>query len=182
MELATQEAVTVAMRLLLSLKIASLLPQTWSPLRPTSVQDRGKILSVQISVPPPSVELLPTVMVVFSRAARSLAVKAFRKPARPLYGLTLFQTWEESGVWSAECCAAAAVAVAVTRFCCVEAQHLDDLVGHERDAVGGVACVVLIGHDPDDRAAVQAAELDLRLVCEVAQFLGHELCLLSVMV
>ena len=77
---------------------------------------------------------------------------------------------------------AAAVAVAVTRFCCVEAQHLDDLVGHERDAVGGVACVVLIGHDPDDRAAVQAAELDLRLVCEVAQFLGHELCLLSVMV
>lgn len=62
------------------------------------------------------------------------------------------------------------------------AQHLDGLVGHERDAVGGVACVVLIGHDPDDRAAVQAAELDLRLVCEVAQFLGHELCLLSVMV
>ena len=105
MELATQDAVTVAMRLLLSLKIASLLPQTWSPLRPTSVQDRGKILSVQVSVPPPSVELLPTVMVVFSRAARSLAVKAFRKPARPLYGLTPFQTWEESGVWSAECCA-----------------------------------------------------------------------------
>ena len=196
----------MAMRLLLSLKIASLLPQTWSPLRPTSVQDRGKILSVQVSVPPPSVELLPTVMVVFSRAARSLAVKAFRKPARPLYGLTPFQTWEESGVWSAECCVplagsrgaveplaqvrvdvavvavAAAVAVAVTRFCCVEAQHLDDLVGHERDAVGGVACVVLIGHDPGDRAAVQAAELDLRLVCEVAQFLGHELCLLSVMV
>ena len=95
----------MAMRLLLSLKIASLLPQTWSPLRPTSVQDRGKILSVHVSVPPPSVELLPTVMVVFSRAARSLAVKAFRKPARPLYGLTPFQTWEESGVWSAECCA-----------------------------------------------------------------------------
>ena len=38
-------------------------------------------------VPPPSVELLPTVMVVFSRAARSLAVKAFRKPAMPLYAL-----------------------------------------------------------------------------------------------
>ena len=95
----------MAMRLLLSLKIASLLPQTWSPLRPTSVQDRGKILSVQVSVPPPSVELLPTVMVVFSRAARSLAVKAFRKPAMPLYALKPLQTWEESGVWSAECCA-----------------------------------------------------------------------------
>ena len=170
----------MAMRLLLSLKIASLLPQTWSPLRPTSVQDRGKILSVQVSVPPPSVELLPTVMVVFSRAARSLAVKAFRKPARPLYGFDAVP--DVGGVRRLVCgvlcgvplagsrgaveplaqvrvdvavvAVAAAVAVAVTRFCRVEAQHLDDLVGHERDAVGGVACVVLIGHDPDDRAAV----------------------------
>ena len=75
------------MRLELSLKIASLLPHTWSPERLTSVQDRGKTLSTQVSVPPPSVELLPTVMVVASRAARSLAVKPLRKPAMVLYGL-----------------------------------------------------------------------------------------------
>ena len=38
----------------------------------------------EVSVPPPSVELLPTVMVVASRAARSLAVKPLRKPAMVL--------------------------------------------------------------------------------------------------
>ena len=35
-----------------------------------------------------------------------------------------------------------AVAVAVGALLRVEAQQLDDLVGHERDAVGGVACVI----------------------------------------
>ena len=198
----------MAMRLLLSLKIASLLPQTWSPLRPTSVQDKGKILSVQVSVPPPSVELLPTVMVVFSRARPLVGGEGVQKTGEAtvrvdavpdvggvrrlvcgvLCGVPLagsrgaVEPLAQVRVDVAVVAVVAAVAVAVTRFCRVEAQHLDDLVGHERDAVGGVACVVLIGHDPDDRAAVQAAELDLRLVCEVAQFLGHELCLLSVMV
>ena len=105
MELATQEAVTVATRLLLSLKIASLLPHTWSPERPTSVQDKGKILSTQVSVPPPSVELLPTMIVVSSRAARSLAEKALRKPARVWYWLTPFHTLAVLGGASALCCA-----------------------------------------------------------------------------
>lgn len=73
-----------------------------------------------------------------------------------------------------------AVAVAVGRLHRVEAQQLDDLVGHEGDAVGGVAGVVFVGLDPDDRRAVEAAELDFCLVGKASEGLRHESCLLSV--
>ena len=73
-----------------------------------------------------------------------------------------------------------AVAVAVGRLHRVEAQQLDDLVGHEGDAVGRVAGVVFVGLDPDDRRAVEAAELDFCLVGKASEGLRHESCLLSV--
>ena len=197
----------MAMRLLLSLKIASLLPQTWSSLRPTSVQDRGR--SCPCRSPSAAVcgaladrdgGVQQSCPLVGGEGVQKTSEATVRVDAVPdvggvrrlvcgvLCGVPLagsrgaVEPLAQVRVDVAVVAVVAAVAVAVTRFCRVEAQHLDDLVGHERDAVGGVACVVLIGHDPDDRAAVQAAELDLRLVCEVAQFLGHELCLLSVMV
>ena len=106
MELATHSGVTVAMRLALSLKIASLLPAVTSPVRFTSEQVRRKILSVQVSVPPPSVELRPTTRLVLRSALRSLAVKALRKPAMVWYWFTLFQTLAALGGASALCCAA----------------------------------------------------------------------------
>ena len=73
-----------------------------------------------------------------------------------------------------------AVAVAVGALLRVEAQQLDDLVGHEGDAVGRVAGVVFVGLDPDDRRAVEAAELDFCLVGKASEGLRHESCLLSV--
>ena len=85
--LATALAVGFAMRLLLVLNRLRTEPSVKSPLSPTSVADRLKILQVSLSVPPPSTFALPTVRVVLRRAACSLAVKPFRKPAAVLYGL-----------------------------------------------------------------------------------------------
>ena len=73
-----------------------------------------------------------------------------------------------------------AVAVAVGTLLCVEAQQLDDLVGHEGGAVSRVAGVVFVCLDPDDRRAVEAAELDFCLVGKASEGLRHESCLLSV--
>ena len=68
-----------------SVNKASLLPHVTSPVKPTSVDDAKKILSVQVSVPPPSTDALPTVCVVVSKAATKLAENPARNPASPSY-------------------------------------------------------------------------------------------------
>jgi hypothetical protein len=83
----THSAVGFACREASFVNKASLLPHVTSPVNPASVLDMKKILSTQVSVPPPSTDALPTVCVVFSKAARKFAENPARNPASPSYSL-----------------------------------------------------------------------------------------------